>query len=90
MSKQKKKAYTEVTLYSVCEVKEFGQVTVAKDYKHTSHMVKCNFVLQELSLLISIVTLWRSGEAATFAKYTFTKSETERGSIFTNPGSFRC
>ena len=39
------------------EVKKFGQVTVELDYKHTSYMTKCNFVLQELSFLISIVTL---------------------------------
>ena len=46
----------EVTLHSVCEVKEFGQVTVEKGYKHTSYMIKRNFVLQELSLQISVVT----------------------------------
>ena len=57
MPKQTKKAYIEVALHSVCEVKEFGQVTVVQDYKRTSYMTKCKFVLQELSLLISVETL---------------------------------
>ena len=56
MPKQKK-AYLEATLHSVCEVKEFGQVTVEQDYQYTSYMTKCNFILQELSLLMSVVTL---------------------------------
>ena len=56
MPKQKN-VYIEVTLHSVCVVKKFGQVTVEQDYKHTSYMTKCNFVLQELSLLISVMTL---------------------------------
>ena len=53
----KEKTYIEVTLHSVCENKDYGQVTVEKDYKHTSYMAKYNFVLQDLSLLISVVTL---------------------------------
>ena len=38
-----KKAYKEVTLHSICEVKEFGQVTVEQNYKHTSYVtIICN------------------------------------------------
>ena len=54
---QNKTACIEVTLHSVCEVKKFEQFTVEWDYKHTSYMTKCNFSVQELSLLISVVTL---------------------------------
>ena len=49
---QRKSLHVEVTMHSVCDDKEFGQVTAEYDYKHTSYITKCNFVLQELSLLI--------------------------------------